>query len=129
MEKTIVIDGKQVRFKSTGATPLRYKAQFHKDFFVEIIKLNTLKKIKNGDDIKPEDVEHVDFDVLYNIIWVMAKTANPTIPEPVEWLDTFEEFPLMDIVPKVQDLIGASLQAKKKLNHPANNKKYQQRRS
>ena len=27
MEKTLVIDNKEVRFKSTGATPLRYKAQ------------------------------------------------------------------------------------------------------
>lgn len=129
MEKTIVIDGKQVRFKSTGATPLRYKAQFQKDFFVEILKLNTLKKLKDGMDLKSEDIEHVDFDVLYNITWVMAKTADPTIPEPMDWLDTFGEFPLMDIIPKVQDLIGASLQAKKKSNHPANKKKYQPKRS
>ena len=33
MEKTLTIDGKEVRFKSTAATPLRYKAQFNKDYF------------------------------------------------------------------------------------------------
>lgn len=31
MEKTIEIDGKQVSFKSTAATPLRYKAQFGRE--------------------------------------------------------------------------------------------------
>jgi type II secretory pathway component PulK len=129
MEKTITIDGKQVRFKSTGATPLRYKAQFHKDFFAEILKLNSLKKVNKGDELKKEDIEMIDFDVLYNITWVMAKTADQTIPEPIEWLDQFNEFPLMDIVPKLQDLISASMQSKKKSSHPANNKKYQQKRS
>ncbi|PEJ48218.1 hypothetical protein CN692_24230 [Bacillus sp. AFS002410] len=129
MEKTILIDGKQIRFKSTGATPLKYKAQFQKDFFVEILKLNSLKKLNAGQDIKAEDIDHVDFDVLYNIIWVMAKTADQTIPEPIEWLDQFDEFPLFDIVPKVQELLGFTLQTKKKWVPPAKNKKFQQKRS
>ena len=38
MEKTIEIDGKKVGFKTNGATPLRYKAQFGKDYFKEILK-------------------------------------------------------------------------------------------
>lgn len=47
MEKTITIDGRDVRFKSTAATPLRYKAQFHKDFFTEVLKLAQLEKLKD----------------------------------------------------------------------------------
>jgi hypothetical protein len=114
MEKTILIDGKDIRFKSTGATPLRYKAQFHKDFFVEILKLNSLKGLQKAEDIKTEDIEKVDFDVLYNIVWVLAKTASKDIPEPIEWLDQFNEFPLMEIIPELQDLIQSTIQAKKK---------------
>ncbi len=38
MEKTIQIDNKSISFKSTAATPLRFKAQFGKDYFAEIIK-------------------------------------------------------------------------------------------
>lgn len=129
MEKTVQIDGKSIRFKSTGATPLRYKAQFHKDFFVEILKLNSLKKLKVGEDLKPEDVQHVDFDVLYNITWVLAKTADDKIPEPFSWLDGFSEFPLMDIIVQIQDLISSSLQAKKKSNHPANKRRYPRKHS
>lgn len=113
MEKTLTIDGKEVKFKSTAATPLRYKAQFGKDYFSEIMKMGDLTKIKK-DKLTYKELQKVDFETFYNIIWVLAKTANKTIPEPLEWLDGFEEFPLMDIIPEVQDLITASLQSKKK---------------
>ena len=113
MEKTIEIDGKQVHFKSTAATPLRYKAQFGKDYFSEILKMEGLAKIKNSKDVS-KVMERIDFDALYNIIWVMAKTADKSIPEPIEWLDNFEEFPLFEIIPQIQDLIVASIQSKKK---------------
>ena len=39
MEKIIEIDGKKIGFKTNGATPLRYKPQFGKDYFKEILKL------------------------------------------------------------------------------------------
>ena len=113
MEKTIEIDNKQVNFKSTAATPLRYKAQFHKDYFAEIMKLEGLGKVKKG-KIDSEVLQNADFEVFYNIIWVLAKTADRTIPEPIEWLDGFEEFPLFEIIPQIQDLITASIQTKKK---------------
>jgi hypothetical protein len=44
----------------------------------------------------------------------LAKTANPSIPDPITWLDQFDEFPLMEIIPELQDLIIASIQSKKK---------------
>lgn len=115
MEKTLIIDNKEVRFKSTAATPLRYKAQFGRDFFSEIIKLNKLGKLKlNGKDSDLEKLGSIEFDVFYNIIWTLAKTANPSIPEPITWLDGFEEFPIMEILPEVQELITHSIQGKKK---------------
>jgi hypothetical protein len=111
MEKTIVIDGKKVRFKSNGATPLRYKAQFGKDYFKEILKLAPLQKL---DAISSEDLAILDFDVFYNIAWIMAKTAEPTIPEPLEWLEQFEEYPIADIIPELQELMASSFQTSKK---------------
>lgn len=113
MEKTIEIDGKEVHFRSTAATPLRFKAQFGKDYFAEIIKLNKLSKFKE-DKINYKALENADFEVFYNIIWTLAKTADKSIPEPLTWLDNFEEFPLFEIIPQIQDLITASIQTKKK---------------
>jgi hypothetical protein len=118
MEKTITIDGKQVKFKSNGATPMRYKAQFGSDFFKEIIKLaplQDLKSKKKSSKLNRDDFEALDFEVFYNICWVMAKTADPSIPEPIEWLDTFDEFPMMEIIPELQDLMLSSLSSKKKV--------------
>lgn len=113
MEKTLTIDGKEVKFKSTAATPLRYKAQFGKDYFSEIMKMGDLAKIKK-DKLTYKELQKIDFETFYNIIWILAKTADKNIPEPLEWLDGFDEFPLMEIIPELQDLIAASLQSKKK---------------
>lgn len=113
MEKTIIIDNKEVNFKSTAATPLRFKAQFGKDYFAEIIKLNKLNEFKQ-DQLNYEVLENADFEIFYNIIWVLAKTANKNIPDPLTWLDGFDEFPLFEIIPEVQDLIAASIKSKKK---------------
>ena len=114
MEKTIEIDGKKVRFKSNGATPLRYKAQFGKDYFKEILKLAPLQKLQGNQSITSEDMQHLDFEVFYNISWIMAKTADPTIPEPMEWLEQFDVFPMGEVIPELQDLMMASFQTTKK---------------
>jgi hypothetical protein len=113
MEKTITIDGKKVSFKSNGATPLRYKVQFGKDYFKEILKLAPLTKLKDK-ELKPADLDALDFDVFFNISWVMAKTADPTIPEPLEWLEKFEEFPMATIIPELQELMVSSFKSAKK---------------
>jgi hypothetical protein len=44
----------------------------------------------------------------------MAKTANKEIPDPISWLDSFDEFPLLEIIPELQDMMLSSLQSKKK---------------
>lgn len=116
MEKTIVIDGKKIGFKTNGATPLRYKAQFGKDYFKEILKLAPLEKLKSKKkiEIKPEDLDALDFEVFYNIAWTMAKTFDPTISEPLEWLETFDEFPIAEIIPELQDMMVSSFKSSKK---------------
>lgn len=115
MEKTIEIDGKQVRFKSTAATPLRYKSQFGKDYFSEILKLEKLSKVINSKKMTDaEKVANVDFELFYNVSWVLAKTADNKIPEPLAWLDEFEVFPLEEIMPELMDLMLSSMQGKKK---------------
>lgn len=116
MEKIITIDGKKVGFKTNGATPLRYKAQFGKDYFKEILKLAPLEKMigKKKTEINMNDLDVLDFEMFYNISWIMAKTYDPTIPEPMEWLEQFDEYPLADIIPELQELMASSFQTTKK---------------
>lgn len=116
MEKTIIIDDKAVLFKTNGAIPLRYKAQFQRDYFKDILKMLPVSKLKGKkkDELDVKDLEVIDFEVFYNIAWVLAKTGNPEIPEPITWLSGFEEFPIGDIMPEIQDLMIATLQSSKK---------------
>lgn len=102
MEKIINIDGRNVKFKSTGAYLLRYKSQFGRDAIQDVYKLIEVVDMETK-EIK--DITALDLEIFYNLVWVLAKTADDTINTPLEWLDTFSEFPLMEIIPEVMDMI------------------------
>lgn len=116
MEKTLEIDGKQVTFKSTGATAIRYKAQFGRDFLADILKMQKAFEGQdpNNLDLNVVDLNLIDFDTFYNIAWVLAKTANKSIPDPFTWLDSFDVFPMDEVIPELQDMISSTLTGKKK---------------
>ena len=116
MEKTITIDGKDILFKSTGGSAIRYKAQFGKDYFADVVKLNSLDALTkiNDKDFKAGDLDGVDTNFFYNIAWVFAKTANKEIKDQLTWLDSFDEFPIIDIIPDLMELITSTLRTKKK---------------
>lgn len=113
MEKIIQIAGRDVTFKITGALPKRYKMQFQRDFFKDLL---SMKKVSGS--ISHEDIENVmndiNLDIFYDIAWTMAKTADATVPDPLTWLDSFDEFPIVDILPQLQDLLIASITTEKK---------------
>ena len=116
MEKTIEISGQKVKLKSTGGTPMRYKSQFRSDFFADLLKLKDLEKLddKNIENFTTEEIAAIDFEVFYRFIWAMAKTADHQIDSPLEWLDQFDEFPIVEIIPEVQEMMMANLQQSKK---------------
>lgn len=114
MIKTLTIDNREVTFKSTAGTPLRYKQQFGSDFFADMLKLNALSDIDDPKNMTREQIESIDFEAFYNILWAMAKTNDPNLPDPLSWLDTFDEFPIIDILPEVQDLLMKNLELSKK---------------
>lgn len=97
MEKVIRIDGRAVPFKATASFLLRYKNQFGRDALDEINRMQS--EADNG---------RVDIETLYNMAWVLAKTADPTIPAPLDWLDTFETFPIYEVFPQINSLIMES---------------------
>lgn len=116
MEKTIIIDGKAVAFKSSGAVPKRYKMQFQRDFLNDLLSLGVAVTdySKLSDKEKLEAIRKLNFDIFYDMVWTLAKTADPSIQDPLTWLDSFETFPIVDILPEIQDLLTASISTKKK---------------
>lgn len=116
MEKTIIIDGKEVKLKNTAGFPLRYKAQFGRDFFVDMFKMKGLEKLKDKDpeDFTYEEIKQMDYETFFNIIWVLAKTADKTISDPLSWFDEFEQFPMDEVIPQAQDMIMHTFNSTKK---------------
>jgi len=116
MEKTIEISGKKVNFKSSGAVPKRYKMQFQRDYFKDLLTMGVVNqgagKLTEAKQL--EAAGKIDFDVFYDIAWTLAKTANNSIPDPLSWLDGFDEFPIMEILPDLQDMIAATISSSKK---------------
>jgi hypothetical protein len=113
MERILTIDGRQVKFKSTGAFLLRYKAQFGRDALKDIYKMQDAI----GDDGEIKNIDVMDLEVFYDLVWTLAKTADPALPPPLDWLDSFSEFPIAEIMTEVMDLIygsiGATVESKK----------------
>lgn len=118
MEKTIYIDNQAVRLKSTAALPKRYKAQFGRDYFADLFKIAKVfgKGTKSNpiSGIKYEDLDYFTMDLFYDVIWTMAKAADKSIPDPVEWLDHFDTFPLKEILPEIKEMLEGTMSNSKK---------------
>ena len=119
---TIEIDGNATgldkALKGVNSTSVKLNSELG-----QVNKLLKLAKVFSGQgkdgeidlqDISYENMGLVDFEVLYNFIWVLAKTADKTIPEPLEWLDGFDSMPIADIFPEISELLQSSIESKKK---------------
>ena len=117
MEITLTIDGKQIPFKSNGAVAKRYMMQFQRDMLKDILSMGVTEK-KFDDMSENEKVvwmrDNIDFNMFYDIAWVFAKTANNTIPDPLSWLESFDEFPILEIIEPLQGLLEKTIGSKKK---------------
>lgn len=115
MEKIIKIGEKEIRMKSTAGTMMRYRNNFNRDFIKDLISLQ--EKLKDKIE-KGKEFEAIDLDLFEKIAWCMAKTADNSIPNIEDWLDEFETFDIMKILPEIMNLLVANMEQinnKKKL--------------
>ena len=107
MMKKIEIDGKAVAFKASAAIPRIYRIKFQRDIYKDFRSLE--KRIGDGD---PEEssLNLFSFEMFENIADVMAKHADPSIPDnPEEWLDEFNTFSIYQVLPKLIELWGMNI--------------------
>lgn len=116
MEKTIIIDGKEVKLKVNASCQRRYKMQFRRELMVDIFKMKNLEDLIEDGKVKdnPETIAQIDFELFSNLLWVFAKTADKTIPEPMEWEEQFTAIPIREILPTVLELLTVMLDSVKK---------------
>ena len=106
MEKIIQIDGKEIKFKSTAGTLYRYRNNFGRDLIKDIIALEKkFRNVKSG----MAQFEIVELDMFEKIAWSMAKTANENVPDIDHWLDEFDSFSIMKVLPDIMELLIGNL--------------------
>lgn len=124
MLKTIKIDGKAVDFNITASFPLRFENQFNYDILQAL--LPTVAEIFEGiqgAENKDEEVVAVLNNLMslkltdiQKLVWVFAKAGNKDVPEIVDWYDSFNEFPMVDVLKELTPCVVSSLISKKKLS-------------
>lgn len=123
MEKVILIGDKEVKLKATAGTMTRYRMYFRRDFLKDLFSLQAkLKEVENSDVVTQFNV--MDLEMFERIAWVMAKTADNSIPSIEFWLDDFEMFTITQILPEILGLVNDNMlqqtESKKKLVEVAN---------
>lgn len=105
MENTIVIDGKQVKFKATAAIPRLYRVKFHRDLIQDMAGLQ--KAFEHAQE-GGKEFGAADLTVFENVAYIMAKHAAPEeVPgTPDEWLEGFNMFSIYEILPQILELWG-----------------------
>lgn len=121
IRKDIEIDGKMVAFKASAAIPRIYRLKFQRDIYKD---LSALEKSIGDGDAKASNLDMFSLEMFENIAFIMAKHADPTIPDtPEEWLDQFNTFSIYQILPQLIELWGLNVktdvEAKKTLPNRA----------
>lgn len=117
MKMTITVGEKQIDLISSGATPILYRNEFNSDFFDDLVHFVKLAQRASEVEDKIETVALLmnteNANLIYNLAYIYAKNANPNIQSKIEWLTTFEDFPIFDVMENLLDLAMASLTTKK----------------
>ena len=105
--RNIEIDGKQVAFKASAAIPRIYRLKFQRDIYKD---LKALEKSVGNEDEDNSNLDLFSLEMFENIAFVMAKHADPNIPNtPEEWLDGFNTFSIYQVLPQLIELWGLNV--------------------
>ncbi len=134
MERTILIDGKEVRLRASASIPRLYRIKFRRDIIHDMAFISkaldkslrarkaATEPAESKTDVKEEtagqavaleasDIPLEALTMFENVAYLMAKHADPTVPsDPEEWLDGFETFSIYQVFPVIQEMWEANLQ-------------------
>ena len=111
MEKTLTIDGKDVKFRATAAVPRLYRIKFRRDIIQDMQTIQTALKEQEkdgGGSLPPEALTMFE-----NVAYIMAKHGDKDVVpnDPDEWLDSFSTFSIYEIVQEIIDLWGLNMES------------------
>lgn len=91
MEKTITIDGRDVRFQATAALPYQYATKFGHDLFADLRQADAVGTV-----------------IMYQLIWAMAYSADKAIAPIEKWLESFGGMDVYGVFNELSELFWAS---------------------
>lgn len=112
MDRTVNIDGKDVKFRATARTPRLYRVLIGRDMIQDMNRLSKaynkasqLSKDATDEEKQEAQLSAIDLEIFENAAYVMARHANPELQMTAdEWLDTFEIFSIWQILPEILKL-------------------------
>lgn len=108
MTQKVEIDGREVPFRASAAIPRSYRMKFQRDIYKD---LSALEKAIGKENEGSSNLDLFSLEMFENIAYIMAKHADPAIPDtPEEWLDEFNTFSIYQVLPKLIELWGLNVQ-------------------
>lgn len=113
MNRTVNIDGREVRFRASAAIPRMYRMKFRRDIIqdMKIIQTEIQKSEKErtaapgGGGAAGSSIPLEALTLFENVAYLMARHADPGVPDRVEaWLDRFGTFSIYKVFPVIQEL-------------------------
>lgn len=108
MDKTIDIAGQKVLVRKTLGTELRYKRQFLREFSTDLRAILALRAKLTPEASKEEKAAAVlsaETEWMYDILYIMAQQADPTITDELDWLDQFDSVNIWFIFDQIMPLL------------------------
>ena len=126
MEKIIKIGKQEVKLDNNAAWAMEYRDQFGKDILPVILPMGAsiaemlATVASSAEDLSVRSLaEAIEgrtmeilmplfqvemVDILINVTWAMAKTADESIDPPKKWIRQFDSFPIDVVAPTVYDM-------------------------
>lgn len=104
IEKTVEIDGKTYRLRSSALIPKLYRAKFGEDMVSDMRQLAKAYRETQGDPDKMLSV--FDLEVFERAAWIMLKHAGEDVGDDIdEWLDGLDGvFSVYEALPTILEL-------------------------
>ena len=110
--KKIEIDGKEVLFRASAAIPRLYRIKFRRDIYKDLAQL---EKAVDQNVEEGSMLDTFSLELFENIAYMMARHADPTIPDtPEEWLEEFNTFSIYQVLPQIIELWGLNIESEVK---------------
>ena len=98
MERTVTIDGREVRFRASASVPRLYRIKYRRDLIADMAAIHKQLELST---LPIETLE-----LFEDVAHIMAKHADPEgVPSSVEeWLEGFDTFSIYAVFPVIMEL-------------------------